>query len=160
MFRRTYRNAAGKSFSEGRHFRMHDFMDYYNSLTDAEWDMAVRRAAGRGYDISSVKPFIRVYCDDVIRPMGLEEVREKLLKMHGFRGVLCESSSCDLGIGEQRHGIEALYAGMGVPVPDYWREKLWQDGVSAYGKEGSRFPDGCACRKNACPVCQQDRRRL
>ena len=36
MFDKTYRNKAGKSFTEGKRFRMSDFLNYYDALTDGE----------------------------------------------------------------------------------------------------------------------------
>ncbi len=125
MFEKTYRNAAGKHFTEGRKFNMTEFLDYYNTLTDKEWDAAISMAAAKGYDISNIKPYMQICCDDFFRPMGFEEVCEKLLKLHGINDVMTDTGYDDRPIDEQRRSIEDMYALIGRPVPAYWREKLW-----------------------------------
>lgn len=127
MFDKTYRNKAGRSFTEGKKFRMADFLNYYDTLTDEEWDAAIEMAAKKGYDISSVKAYIRVYGDGhFFRPMGLEEVREQLLELHRFDEPMCSTGYDDRTVEERRRDIEELYASMGLSVPAYWRRKLWQ----------------------------------
>lgn len=126
MFEKTYRNKAGKSFTEGRKFNMTEFSDYYNTLTDEEWDAAIGMAEKKGYDISNIKPYIRVYGrDGFFKPLGLEEVREQLLALHGFKEVMWSTGFDDRTIDERRRSVEELYARMGRPVPEYWRAKLW-----------------------------------
>lgn len=125
MFDKTYRNKAGRSFTEGKKFRMVDFLNYYDTLTDGEWDAAIEMAAKKGYDISNIKPYIRICCDDFFKPMGFEEVREKLLELHGFNEPMCSTGYDDRPVEERRASIEEIYARIGRPVPAYWREKLW-----------------------------------
>ena len=104
MFEKTYRNAAGKHFTEGRKFNMTEFLDYYNTLTDKEWDAAISMAAAKGYDISNIKPYMQICCDDFF---------------------MTDTGYDDRPIDEQRRSIEDMYALIGRPVPAYWREKLW-----------------------------------
>ena len=95
-------------------------------MTDEEWDVAIEMAAKKGYDISNIKPYIRVYGGGyAFRPMGLEEVREQLLKLHGFNEPMSSTGYDDRTIEEQRRDTEEFYARMGLPVPEYWRAKLW-----------------------------------
>lgn len=127
MFEKTYRNKAGKSFTEGKKFNMTEFSDYYNTLTDEEWDAAIEMAAKKGYDISNIKPYIRVYGGGyTFQPLGLEEVFAQLLQVHGFNEVMSDTGYDDRTIEEQRRDTEEFYARMDRPVPEYWRAKLWR----------------------------------
>lgn len=126
MFEKTYRNKAGKSFTEGSKFRLIEFLDYYNTLTDEEWDAVIEMAAKKGYDISNVKAYIRVYGSNPgFEPMNLEEVCEQLLVFHGRNEPMSATCTGAVSIEEERRNTEEFYASMGLPVPDYWRARLW-----------------------------------
>lgn len=126
MFEKTYRNEAGKSFTEGRKMKLAEFLDYYNTLTDEEWDKAIEMAAKKGYDISNIKAYIRVYGDSShFEPMNFEEARVQLLELHGGGPVLQLKASI-VSIEEERREITEAYATMGLPVPQYWKDKLWK----------------------------------
>lgn len=126
MFDKTYRNKAGKSFTEGKKFRINDFFDYYNTLTIDEWDEAIRMAAKRGVDISNIKPYIRIYGhEDDFLPLEFVEIREKLIAMHCPDNPMTWLPAAIISREEQRKEIEDLYASLGVPVPDFWKRRLW-----------------------------------
>lgn len=125
IFSKMYRNKAGKSFTEGKGFRMPEFMDYYNTLTDDEWADVIKMTAEKGVDVSNIKPYIRVRCNDIVRPMSFEEVREKLLKFHNFNAPMFCTCAGVVPIEEERRNIEDLYAALGVSVPEYWSVRLW-----------------------------------
>lgn len=124
MFDKTYRNKAGKSFTEGKKFRIKDFFDYYDTLTDDEWDAAIQMAALKGYDISSIKAYIRVY-GAVSKPMEFEEVRDSLLAIHVPGEAMYQYGIDETPLDEKRAAVEDMYARMGLSVPDYWKERLW-----------------------------------
>lgn len=127
MFEKTYHNKAGKSFTEGRKFRISEFLDYYNTLTDEEWDAAIEMAAKKGYDISNVKAYIRVYGKNPgFEPMNLEEVCEQLLEIYGQNEGMSSTCIGSVPIEEERRNMEEFYASMGLPVPEYWRVRLWR----------------------------------
>lgn len=126
MFDKTYRNKAGKSFTEGKKFRINDFFDYYNTLTIDEWDEAIRMAAKRGVDISNIKPYIRIYGhEDDFLPLEFVEIREKLIATHCPDNPMTWLPAAIISREEQRKEIEDLYASLGVPVPDFWKRRLW-----------------------------------
>lgn len=126
MFDKTYRNKAGKSFTEGKKFRIKDFFDYYDTLTDDEWDAAIQMAAKRGVDISNIKPYIRVYGHrDHFSPMEFTEVCDKLIALHNPGNPMTSLPAAIISRDEHRKEIENLYASLGVPVPDFWKEQLW-----------------------------------
>lgn len=125
MFDKTYRNKAGKSFTEGRKFRINDFFDYYDTLTDEEWEAAIQMAAKKGVDISNIRPYLKMCCrNGHSTPTSFEEIREKLLQLHGFNEPMADTCTCMESIEDRRKNIEDFYTYLGVPVPDYWRE-IW-----------------------------------
>lgn len=126
MFEKTYRNKAGKSFTEGRKLKLAEFLDYYNTLTGEEWDKAIEMAAKKGYDISNIKAYIRVYGDSSrFRPMDFEEACVQLLELHGA-GPISDFPANIVSIEEERRQTEEFYASMGLSVPQYWKDKLWR----------------------------------
>lgn len=126
MRHKVYCNMAGKSFVEGHGFKLSEFLDYYNTLISEEWDAVIDVAADRGYDIFNVKAYIRVYgIIPGFTPMSLEEVYESLLKYHGENGSIWTSPACIVDRETERRETAAFYASLGVPVPEYWKSKLW-----------------------------------
>ncbi len=111
---------------KGRSFESMTFFDYYNTLTIDEWDEAIRMAAKRGVDISNIKPYIRIYGhEDDFLPLEFVEIREKLIAMHCPDNPMTWLPAAIISREEQRKEIEDLYASLGVPVPDFWKRRLW-----------------------------------
>lgn len=125
MFNKTYRNQAGKSFTEGRRFCFYDFLDYYDTLTDDEWEDAIRMAAKKGVDISYIRIYRKSCCNSFCKPMSFEDICEPLLQIHGFNEPMTSTCTGVTTVNEERNNIVDFYARLGVPVPKYWKEKLW-----------------------------------
>lgn len=109
-------------------FDLREFLDYYDGLTDEEWNTVVQEMAELGYDIRCVFAYKKRRGSDFTISI-LHEIYEPLLAANQvldlvfWRDLLYFETPMDKE--DRKDSVVALYREFGLPIPQYWRDKLW-----------------------------------
>lgn len=100
------------------------FISYYDSLSEDEWRDVIREAEKMGYDIRSVLYYKAEHGDDFTIE-DLLEIVNPLLEMDGA-GAFLQLGPVFYDYPEPvRERVTENYNRWGLPIPEYWRERLW-----------------------------------
>lgn len=107
-------------------FDYEKFVSHYDNLSEAEWLSVIQDAADKGYDIRSVLCYKKEYDgEDDFTIEDLPEIIDVLLALDGAAALMpCK----DMHISRPdflRELITDRYARFQLPIPEYWRERLW-----------------------------------
>ena len=102
------------------------FVTHYDNLSEDEWRAVIQDALDKGYDIRSVLCYKKEYEDE--RDFTIEdlpEIIDVLLCMDGASALMPLKDTYISRPDFMRELITDRYARFQLPVPEYWRERLW-----------------------------------
>lgn len=112
-------------FAECREkFDYSKFVEHYNNLSDSEWQEVIKAAAKLGYDIRSVLHYKKERGDGFDVEF-LYEIISPLLCMDGASAFGYEDEIVYDYPEPMREEISERYARWGLPIPEYWKLRLW-----------------------------------
>lgn len=111
------------------------FISHYDGLSEDEWCDVIREAEEMGYDIRSVLYYKKEYGDDFTIE-NLLEIVNPLLAMDGANTFLQLGPIHYDYLKPMQEEISERYARWGLPIPEYWKLRLWFDSPAANMSDG------------------------
>lgn len=107
-------------------FSLDDFIKYYDNLTDEQWNVLIGLCAKQGYDIRCIYGYKKEFGDE-FTVLFADEILNPLLVLERCAGYMSVRDSFVeyQGDVQAQQVIEKRYANYGLPIPDYWRKRLW-----------------------------------